>query len=137
MNLPKGLLLLALLLTGSTLTRAAELVGKWTADFDSQIGAQKYVYEFKAEGDKLSGTATFDHSMGKGTVALKEIKVSGDDVSFLEPMKFSDQEVVITYHGKLAGDEMRLTRVVGDFGTEQIVAKRVLAAAPAPAPAKP
>lgn len=119
------ILLVAVWLAGSGLARAADIAGKWTAEFDSQIGPQKYVYEFKVEDDKLTGKAKFDRSMGKGEVALKEIKVNGDDVSFLEKVSFDGNEVVITYKGKLVGDEMKLTREVGEFATEQIVAKRV------------
>jgi hypothetical protein len=47
---------------------------------------QKYVYEFKKSGDALTGQATYDHSMGKGTVALENLKIDGDKVSFEEPL---------------------------------------------------
>jgi hypothetical protein len=122
---------LTLLFALASLSRAADLAGKWTAEFDSPIGVQKYAYEFKAEGDKLTGKATFEHSMGKGDSPLKDIKVKDGDVSFVETMKIQDMEIVITYTGKLAGDELKLTRAVGDFGTEQLVAKRVKTPGPA------
>jgi hypothetical protein len=32
---------------------------------------------------------------------------------------------VITYTGKISGDEIKFTRKVGDFATEEITAKRV------------
>jgi hypothetical protein len=134
------LTLAALFLISWSLAPAADLVGKWTAEFDTQIGVQKYTYEFAADGDKLTGKATFDHSMGKGEAPLKDIKIKGDDVSFVETAKFDSNEVAITYTGKLAGDELKLSRVVGDFATEQLVAKRVKAAdakpESKPAPAK-
>jgi hypothetical protein len=117
--------LLALLCTFVSLARAADLAGKWTAEFESPIGVQKYTYEFKAEGDKLTGKATFEHSMGKGDAALKDIKVKDGDVAFVETMKIQEMEITVTYTGKLAGDELKLTRVVGEFGTEPLVAKRV------------
>jgi len=122
------LLLTTLLCFAGLGVARADLTGKWTAEFDSQIGVQKYVYEFKADGDKLTGKATYEHSMGKGEVALRDVKVKGDDVSFVEPLSFDGNEMLITYSGKLAGDEMKLTRQVGDFATEHIVVKR----APAP-----
>jgi hypothetical protein len=109
---------------------AADLLGQWAAEFDSPIGVQKYVYEFKKAGDALSGQATYDHSMGKGTVALKNLKVEGDKVSFEEALSIEGNEITITYSGTLAGDELKLTRNVGDFGSEQLTAKRS-AAAPA------
>lgn len=119
--------LLALLLAVALPAAAAELAGRWTAEFDSPIGQQKYVYEFKGSGDALSGEATYDHSMGKGTVALKNIKLDGDKISFEEPLTIDGNTITIVYNGTLAGDELKLTRVVGDFGTEQLTAKRAVA----------
>jgi len=106
---------------------AGDLAGRWTAEFDSPIGVQKYVYVFSKSGDALSGEATFDHSMGKGTVALKNLKVEGDNVSFEEPLTIDGNTIAILYSGTLAGDELKLTRVVGDFGSEQLTAKRAAA----------
>ena len=128
----------AMVFASLTLAHAADLAGKWTAEFDSQIGVQKYTYEFKGEGDKITGKATFDHQMGKGDAELKNIKVAKDDVSFVETLKLADMEIIVTYAGKLTGDEMKLTRTVGDFGTETLVAKRVKSDAPVTksAPAK-
>lgn len=115
---------LALFLAVALPSHAAELVGRWTAEFDSQIGVQKYAYEFKRDGDALTGQATFDHSFGKGTVPLRSIKLDGDKVSFTESFTMDGNELVISYSGTLAGDEMKLTRNVGDFATEQVTAKR-------------
>lgn len=103
---------------------AGDLAGRWTAEFDSPIGVQKYVYEFKGAGDSLTGEASYEHSLGKGTVPLKELKVDGDKVSFTEQLSLDGMELTITYSGTLAGDEIALTRNVGDFGAEQLTAKR-------------
>jgi hypothetical protein len=116
--------ILAMLMAFSLPASAADLLGKWTAEFDSPIGVQKYVYEFTKSGDALAGQATFDHSMGKGTVALSNVKVDGDKVSFEEPLTINGNTITIKYSGTLAGDELKLSRVVGDFGTEQLTAKR-------------
>ena len=120
----RSLTLLALLLALILPAGAADLAGKWTAEFQSPIGLQKYSYEFKNDGGHLTGQATFDHSMGKGTVQLKEIKVDADKVSFTEPLTVQGNEITIAYQGTLAGDELKLTRHVGDFGDEQLTAKR-------------
>ena len=120
--------ILALLLATVVSAGTGDLVGQWTAQFDSPIGAQKYVYDFKKSGDALTGEATFEHSMGKGTVALKNLNVDGDKVTFEEPLTINGDTITIKYSGTLAGDELKLTRVVGDFGTEQLTAKRAGAA---------
>jgi hypothetical protein len=100
---------------------AADPTGKWTATFDTPIGQQDYTYEFKLDGGKLTGTAKSQ----RGTVEIKEGKFSGDTISFVENAKFEDMEIRIEYTGKISGDEIRFTRQVGDFGSEDLVAKRV------------
>ena len=120
----------ALLIAVSLPAAAGDLLGRWTAEFESPIGPQKYVYEFKKSGDALGGEATFERSIGNGTVQLKNVKVEGDKISFDEPLSVDGNELTITYTGTLTGDEMKLTRKVGDFGTEDLTAKRA-AAAPA------
>jgi hypothetical protein len=121
---------LALLLAAAMPAAAGDLAGRWTAEFDSPIGVQKYVYEFKKAGDSLTGEATFERSIGNGSVALKNVKVEGDKISFEEPLAIEGNEITITYTGTLSGDELKLTRNVGDFGSEQLTAKRA-AASPA------
>lgn len=120
---------LALLLAAALPAAAADLAGRWTAEFDSPIGVQKYVYVFQSSGGTLTGEATHDHSMGKGTVPLKNVKVEGDKVSFEEPLAIEGNEITISYTGTLAGDELKLSRVVGQFGTETLTAKREAAPA--------
>ena len=57
---------------------AADVSGKWTAEFDSPIGRQSYVYQFKVDGTTLTGTATQSE---RGSTEIKEGKISGDDIS--------------------------------------------------------
>lgn len=103
---------------------AADLNGRWTAEFDTPIGIQKYVYVFKKSGDALTGEAIYDHSMGKGSVQLKDVKIEGDKVTFSETQPFDGGSLLITYTGTLAGDEIKFVRVVGEFGTNELTAKR-------------
>ena len=118
---------LSLAVALGSFVRAAEIDGKWKAEFDSQIGQQKYVFDLKADGDKLTGKAIFERQEQKGEVALVDGKIAKDDVSFVEPLKFQDQELRIEYKGKIVGDELKLHRKVGDFAEYDIVAKRVKA----------
>jgi hypothetical protein len=114
----------ALAVLGSA--RAADVTGKWKAEFDTQIGLQKYTYDFKADGEKLTGkaTAVLEGAPTRET-EITEGKINKDDISFVEMLKFQDQEIRIEYKGKISGDEIKMTREVGDFATEKIVAKRV------------
>ena len=36
---------------------AADIGGQWRAEFDTQIGLQKYVFTFQTDGSKLTGKA--------------------------------------------------------------------------------
>ena len=100
---------------------AADITGKWTSSFESQIGPQKYTFDLKVTGDTITGQATSDQ---RGAVEIKEGKISGENVSFVELANIQGQDIRIEYNGKVSGDEMKLTRKVGDFATYEIVAKR-------------
>lgn len=120
----KSVLALAFSLVLLGAASPASIDGKWTAEFDSQVGQQKYVFEFKADGEKLTGKATSERQGQKAEVELKGGKIVKDDVSFTETLKIQDQDIVVEYKGKLAGDELKLRRKVGDFAEYDIVAKR-------------
>ena len=99
---------------------AADVTGKWSAEFTTQRGQQKYTFDLKADGATLTGKATSP----RGTQDITEGKVSGDDVSFVEILEVQDQKIRIEYNGKVDGDQLKLTRKVGDFGSSDAVAKR-------------
>ena len=117
------LTLLAIVLTSSVgFGNAADITGKWTASFDTQIGKQDYVYDFVVKDSALTGKVK--SNLGSGDVL--EGKVDGDKVSFVEMLKFQDMDIRITYTGTIvSADEIKFTRNVADFATEELVAKRV------------
>ena len=113
---------------------AADVTGTWKSEFDSQIGLQKYTYAFKQDGTNLTGKANSEVGDRKSETELKEGKVVGDAISFVEMLSLQDNEIRISYTGKLTtdGNEIKFTREVGEFAKEEIVAKREQ-----PAPAAP
>jgi len=98
----------------------ADVTGKWTATFETQIGTQNYTYDFKVDAGKLTGTAKSQN----GEAKIEEGVVNGDDISFVENLDFQGQPLKITYKGKISGDEIKFTRNVADMVTEELVAKR-------------
>ncbi len=131
-NPSKLLISLCIALTLGAFARAADaaaaaagIAGKWTVQFESQVGTQKYVFEFKVEGEKLTGKATSERQDQKTEAEIKNGKIVKDEVSFTETLKIQDQEVTVEYKGKLAGDELKLHRKVGEFAEYDLVAKRV------------
>jgi hypothetical protein len=100
---------------------AAGATSKWTGTFDTQIGEQKYTWDLAADGTKLTGKYTSTNGEGQ----ITDGKIQGDDLSWVEMLKFQDMELRIEYKAKLAGDELKITRKVADVATEEGVAKRV------------
>jgi len=115
---------LAVVVTGflAHVFAAVDVTGKWTSDFDTQIGVQKYTYTFQVKGSELTGTAASE----LGTTVIKNGKVDGDTISFMEPLDFMGMLLEITYTGKIVSeDQIDFTRNVADVATEKLVAKRV------------
>ncbi len=100
------------------------IVGKWSGTIDTQIGKQEYVYTIVSKDDKMLGSATMKLEGNDFRSELVNVKLAGKKVSFDEKLKFNDADLLIAYTGELDGDEMKLTRKVGDFATEDFVAKR-------------
>lgn len=99
---------------------AAEIDGKWTATFDTPMGAMATSWQLKADGAKLTGKSTSD--MGGQDVI--EGKIDGKEVSWVEVFNFNGNSIRFVYKGTINGDELKLSRTVGDFGTMEAVAKR-------------
>ena len=101
---------------------AVDITGKWSAAFDTQIGEQKYTYTFQVKGSELTGTAASE----LGTTVIKDGKIDGDTVTFVEPLDFMGMLLEISYTGKIASeDQIDFTRNVAGIATEKLVAKRV------------
>ena len=99
---------------------ADDITGKWTATFDTPIGQMTYTYDFVAKDGKLTGKI---QSSMFGESEVHEGKVDGEKVTFVELL---DNSVRVEYTGKIvSADEIALSRKVGDFGTEELTAKRV------------
>ncbi len=105
--------------------RAADLSGSWAAEFDTQVGKQKYVFTFKVDGQKVTGQALSEIAGEKRTVELADGKLDGDAVTFVEALPFQGNTIRIEYRGKLSAEKIAFTREVGEFATEELVATRV------------
>ena len=115
-------------------TLADDVTGTWKSEFDSQIGTQKYTFTFKQDGTNLTGKANSEITDQEREADLKEGKIDGDAISFVEMLNFQGNDIRITYTGKLTTNvnEINFTREVGDIAKEEIVAKREPAASPEP-----
>lgn len=102
---------------------AADIDGKWKSEFTTPDGQTRTTnFTFKADGDKLTGTA----SGRQGDTAITEGKISGDEISFVVVRNFRGEERKMQYKGKVSGDEIKLTVTYGpDMPPREMVAKRV------------
>ncbi len=119
-----------------TAAQASDIAGQWKADIDTPIGLLKYVYTLQTESGKVTGKAAVEIDGQKRETELQDLKLEGDTLTFVEMLEFQGNEIRIEYKGKVGDNEIAFTRQVGDFGSEDFVAKRAQAAAPAP-PAPP
>lgn len=115
----------------------ADVTGTWKAEFDTQIGLQKYTYTLKQDGTKVTGKASADIAGEKREAELKAGKLESDKLSFVEMLSFQGNEIRITYTGKVTANEIKFTREVGEFAKEELTAKREAPPAPAAPPAPP
>ncbi len=100
----------------------ADIVGAWALSYTTMDGVNlESTLTVKMDGDKLAGTI----SSTRGSVALDEIAVNGDDVTFaIVRVGFGDT-IRIQYAGKLDGDTMRLKIKVGAREPLEATARRV------------
>ena len=111
------LILAALPLTAGTLyaASAADVSGTWTAEFDTQRGLQKYTFTLKQNGAAVTGKASVDTGGEKRESDLKEGKIEGDTLTFVEPLSIQGNDIQVTFTGKLVvtgsgANEIKFTR---------------------------
>jgi hypothetical protein len=103
---------------------AADISGKWITTIQTGIGQMNYTFDFKVQGEKLTGKAVMSMGNNCSESELADGSVKGDEISFVETLKVQGQELRAEYKGKISGDEIRGSRQVGSYGTEDFVAKR-------------
>jgi len=124
MKSTRTLLIVSVMLLCIVPAIAADISGKWVTAIQTGIGVMNYTFEFKVEGEKLTGKAVMSMEGGSSESAITEGSVKGDQISFVETLKVQGQELRSEYKGKISGDEIRGSRQVGSYGAEEFIAKR-------------
>jgi enterochelin esterase-like enzyme len=112
---------------------AADITGTWNAQFDTQMGLQKYQFSFPVTEGKLTAKGTAETGSQKREIEFAEAKLAGDTLTFVEIRQIQDREIRIEFTGKVVDQGIQFTRNVGQYGSQQALATRV-AAAPSPRP---
>jgi len=88
--------------------------GTWTGEQQGgRRGPQQLALTLKASGASLTGT------LKTGTadpVQIEEGKVDGGSVTFKTKQTFGENSVTVNWSGKIAGDDLTLTRTVEGGG---------------------
>jgi hypothetical protein len=115
------LVALSVLAAASAAARRADVAGEWTMTYTTKEGVKlESTLTLKMDGDKLTGTV----SSGRGSVALNEVAVKGDEISFaIVRVGFGDS-IRIEYTGTVAGDTMKLKMKAGAREPLDVTAKR-------------
>lgn len=91
----------------------ADIAGTWKATAEGPNGSMERTFVFKVSGDKLTGDTT---SSMLGKSEIQDGKVEGDSLSFTITAKFGDNEMKLSYKGKVTGDEISLTSQLSSDG---------------------
>ena len=97
----KTLITLLTLLTATCF--AGDITGNWKGTAEGQNGPMERTFTFKVDGKKVTGE-TVSSFAGKST--LEDGMVDGDNVSFNINVKIQDNEMKLSYKGKVTGDKI-------------------------------
>ena len=84
---------------------AADVDGKWAGSLDTPMGAVEITFEFKAEGDTLTGTMI---GMDGAKIPLANGKVEGDKISYTVNIDAGGMPLELICKGVLAGGEIKI-----------------------------
>jgi hypothetical protein len=95
------------------------ITGTWNGTVETSQGTGSPVFNFKQEGEKLTGTYKGQLGEAPLTGTLK-----GNDIAFSFKVNFQGQDVNITYTGKVEGNSMKGKAVLGELGEANWTAKK-------------
>ena len=105
---------------------AADVAGKWKAEFQGPDGnSRSNVFTFEVNGEVLTGTVT--SSMAPEPAKIEEGTLKGDAIAFKVTRDFGGNQIKLSYTGTVKGDEipLKVAAAGGDQSFEfDIVAKR-------------
>ncbi|MCL5742313.1 MAG: hypothetical protein M1541_00090 [Acidobacteria bacterium] len=98
---------------------AADVNGKWKASFETPNGTRETVFDFKADGNKLTGTA----ASGNGQTEISEGQINGDEISFVVTREIGGNEMKLHYKGTVGAQEIKMTVQLGERSFEMVAKK--------------
>ena len=108
------------LLLAATPAFAADIDGKWVGSIDTPNGAMAIAYNFKADGETLTGAA---EGPDGSQLAFTDGKISGNKLSFNVSIDLGGGPVTFKYTGELAGAELKLHTTFMDMPIDFVLKK--------------
>ena len=117
-----ALLLAAALSAAARSQTPADVAGAWKMTYTTRDGVKmdKHADDQDRGGEVLTGTI----SSPRGTVALNEVSVKGDEIAFASCASGSATRIRIDYTGTVKGDTMTLKMKAGAKEPLDVTAKR-------------
>jgi hypothetical protein len=109
--------LLATLCAASLFALPVTIDGKWKGEIKdggrkktATAAATPVTFEFKTEGDRVTGTASVSGGKRARTAEISEGKIEGNTVSFTTVQRTRKGEVKTSWTGTLEGEQLKGTR---------------------------
>ena len=99
---------------------AADADGTWTGSLDTPMGVVPITFEFKVEGDKLTGTMI---GMDGMELPIVNGKIDGDKISYTVTIDFGGMMLELIYKGVVTASEIKLDLSVLDMPLQLVVKK--------------
>ena len=110
---------------GISAAQSSSVAGEWAASMNTPGGPRPFGLVFKVDGEKLTGTV----KRANGDVPLQG-RVKGSDISFSYTVNYNDNDLTLSFAGKIDGDSMSGNVSFGGNAEDSWSAKRVPAAKP-------
>ncbi|MFC3414659.1 amidohydrolase family protein [Algoriphagus hitonicola] len=106
--------------------KAVDPSGNWTYTSETPAGSSGGNFTIEKSDSDLSGEITYDDPQGGGETSspLKEIEVSGSNLSFSFGVNAGGMSLDVKVSGEINGDTMSGNMTITDFGSYSITANR-------------
>ena len=119
MTVRLGTLLVAMMLMAAPAS-AADLDGRWTGTMSTPGGDFQVTFNFKADGDKLTGSMI---GVDGTPVPIANGTITGDKIAYLVTIDAGGMVFEISFTGVVAATEIRLEASVFDMPIPLVVHK--------------
>jgi imidazolonepropionase-like amidohydrolase len=98
---------------------AVAIDGFWEYTSDTPAGSSSGTLEIKKEGDSFKGTITYDNPGGSGKASseMKNISLSGNNLSFSFDVAAGGMSLVVNVSGEVNGDQISGNLSLSEYGS--------------------